>query len=314
MSLYSETNLAILLGLAGLISGLTVRKISSFRRVQNILIVAGINSTVAFLFLLMKFEGDTYYTLRGIFWSSAFLIGAMLIFANVARPKQAAGELLSDEAKSQAAQRQDTTGRAMWFFQIWWVALTKPREETYLELIENQKPSWIKGYWWVFASGLLGGVLGFFVTGEILSDIFYSPGILAIILVFALAFGILSVTGFTLDSLIAHVTANAQGGKGTYPAFSYLWAAINAPVMGINSFLVALGIVRTSYSLKDASWISGLTIFIILGLIYTAFLGIVAIIGTRKLDLRQSLIAVIPSRVYLAAAVIALSVFLSNLT
>ena len=299
MDIYSESTLAILVGLTGMLSGLAVKKISNFRHFQDILIAVAINAGFAFLISIYKY-GDTYYASRVMTSSSVFLVVGMIIFATVVRPKQIIKSQSIDVIMPNLGQSLDFTGKVMWFYQIWWTAFTKPKEANYLELAENKKASWQKAYWWVFVSGFSGGVLGF-AMGE---------GVDLTTLTFGIVLGILSLIGLVIESLVIHVVAQVEGGTGSYSSLLYLLSAINAPVMGINSFLVTLSIFKASND--PSAWLIGLTIFISLVLVYTAILGIIVTKSINKFTLLRSIIAAIPYRVLLIVVVIVLSIYLST--
>lgn len=166
-SIFSESSLAIWAGLAGFVSGLVMKKIGYFRRFQAILIAVGINLVFGFFFSIFKYQSfDSSDATRWIFWTSTFLISIMLILAPRVGPRQ----FSEGQQLPQTHQGLGAAGNILWFFQIWWTALTKPKETNYSELVENQKPSWLKAYWWAFATGFVGGVLGFLVTGDFYLD------------------------------------------------------------------------------------------------------------------------------------------------
>jgi len=301
-----ESFLAIWAGLAGFISGLVMKKIGYFRRFPAILIAFVLNVVFVSVFSFVKHDQDSSYTTTWIAWSSILLISLMLILAPRVGPRQIgeASQPLPTEQVSLA------TGKDPWFYQIWWVAFTKPAEANYLELIENQKPSWRKAYWWVFASGLSGGFLGVLATEEARSAISSDPVIGLIILLVELILGILAVTGFAVESFISQMIVRREGGQGNSTNLVYIRSAINAPIIGINSFLVAVGIAKVSSSSDSSYWLAFLPFLMCIGLVYTAVLGIIATKATNKFAILRSAIAVIPYRLFLIIIIIAASIFL----
>lgn len=294
MSFSSEPILAIWAGLAGFIAGLVMKKIGYFRRFQAILIAFVLNVVFVSVFSFVN-DFDSSYTTTWIAWSSILLISLMLILA----PQVGLRQIGAAQQSPQSYQVSLATGKDAWFYQIWWTVFTKPKEANYLELTENKKASWQKAYWWVFASGLSGGVLGFF---EIIEE-----GV-STTLTFGIVLGILSLIGFVIESLVIYVVAQVEGGTGSYSSLVYLLSAINAPIMGINSFLVTLSLVKGSNN--PSAWLIGLTIFISLVLVYTAILGIITTKATNKFSLTRSIVAVLPYRILLIIVIIVVSIYL----
>jgi len=309
MSFSSESILAIWAGLAGFISGLVMKKIGYFRRFPALLIAFVLNVVFVSVLSLVKYDGDSSsYTTTWTVWSSILLISLMLIFAPRVGTRQI-GEPLQSPPSEQVSL---ITGKAPWFYQIWWIAFTKSGETHYLELIENQKPSWQKAYWWVFASGIAGGFLGFLATGEARSKISSEPAeSILIILLVELILGILAVTGFAVESFISQMIVHLEGGQGNSTNLVYIRSAINAPIIGINSFLVTVGLAKASSDPSYSSyWLAFLPFLICIGLVYTAVLGIIATRATNKFTILRSAIAVIPYRLFLIIIIIAASIFL----
>jgi len=307
INMNSESILTIWAGLAGFISGLVMKKIGYFRRFQAILIAFVLNVVFVSVFSLVKSDGDSSSTTTWIAWSSILLIFLMLILAPRVGPRQI-GEALPSLPTEQISH---ATGKDPWFYQIWWVAFTKPAEANYLELIENQKPSWRKAYWWVFASGIAGGFLGFLATGEARSKISSEPAeSILIILLVELILGILAVTGFAVESFISQMIVQLEGGRGNSTNLVYIRSAINAPIIGINSLLVAVGIAKVISFSDTQYWLAFLPFLICIGLVYTAVLGIIATKATNKFTILRSAIAVIPYRLFLIIIIIAASIFL----
>lgn len=306
MSNLLEPVLAIWAGLAGFISGLVMNKIGYFRRFQAILIAFVLNVVFVSVFSVVKYDGDSSYTTMWIVWSSILLISIMLIFAPRVRLRQ----IGAAQQSPQTDQVSLATGKDPWFYQIWWIALTNPGEANYLELLENQKPSWLKAYWWVFASGLSGGFLGVLATEEARSAISSDPTIGLIILLVVLILDILAVTGFAVESFISQMIVRLEGGQGNSTNLVYIQSAINAPIIGINSFLVAVGIAKVS---SDASyWLAFLPFLICIALVYTTVLGIIAVKATNKFTILRSAIAVVPYRLFLIIIIIAASTYLRH--
>lgn len=306
INMSSESFLAIWAGLAGFISGLVMKKIGYFRRFQAILIALVPNVVFVSVFSIVKYDGDSSYTTMWIVWSSILLIFIMLILA----PRVGLRQIGAAQQSPHTDQGSLATGKSPWFYQIWWVAFTKPGETNYLELLENQRPSWLKAYWWIFVSGLTGGFLGVPVTEEARSQLSSDPAAILIISVVGLILGILAVTGFAVESFISQIIVHLAGGQGNSTNLVYIRSAINAPIMGINSFLVAVGIAKVLSSSDAWYWLAFLPFLICIGLVYTAVLGIIATKATNKFTILRSAIAVIPYRLFLIIIIIAASMYL----
>ena len=300
MSSILEPVLAIWAGLAGFISGLVMKKIGYFRRFQAILIAFVLNVVFVSVFSVVKYDGDSSYTTMWIVGSSILLISIMLILA----PRVGLKQIGEAQPSPLTDQGSFATEKNPWFYQIWWIALIKPGETHYLELIENQRSSWQKAYWWIFASGIAGGVLGMLTTG---GSYFDSSSFLTLFLV-GLILGLFSVTGFIVDSVVTHGIAQLEVGQGNYTNLVYLLSAINAPIIGINSFLVAVGIAKVS---SDPSyWLAFLPFLICIGLVYTTGLGIIATKATNKFTILRSAIAAIPYRLFLIIIIMVAAIYL----
>jgi len=304
MNINSESGWAIWAGLAGFISGLVMKKIGYFRRFQALLIAFILNVVFVSVFSFVN-NFDSSNTTTRIVWSSILLISLMLIFAPRVGLRQ-----IGEPLQSPTDQVSLATGKDPWFYQIWWIALTNAGEANYLELIENQKPSRQKAYWWVFASGIAGGFLGFLATEESRSQISSDPATILIILLVGLILGILAVTGFAVESFISQMIVRREGGQGNSTNLVYIRSAINAPIIGINSFLVAVGIAKVLLFSDTSYWLAFLPFLICIGLVYTAALGIIATKATNNFTILRSAIAVIPYRLCLIIIIIAVSTYL----
>src|SRR5262245_37331023 len=117
--------LAVLVGMAGMISGLAVKKVRDFRRLRDILIAVAINAGFALLFSAYKYGGfDFYYINKVVIWSSVFLVVGMLLLAPVVRRPQVVEGQFSADAKPQIDQDPGFTRSSMRFYQIWLTAIT----------------------------------------------------------------------------------------------------------------------------------------------------------------------------------------------
>lgn len=142
-------------------------------------------------------------------------------------------------------------GIAGWF-QVWMKAVTKPNEQTFIEISEDPNASTRNAYIWVFAVGTLSTIL------QVILQAIYSalgvapamppiPGLeeftaqgasadtspligLVVGLCLSPLGGGLSVLFFALFTAIVQWIAKLFGGLGTYDKLLYTFAAISVPV------------------------------------------------------------------------------------
>jgi hypothetical protein len=152
-------------------------------------------------------------------------------------------------------------GRAGWL-PVWIKAVTKPSEQTFVDITEHPNMNARTAYIWVFIAGTISAILQAFATairaatgvGSQLQNI---PGLeqylpqstgegagFGISLVSGLCAspfaGLLSVVFFALFVAIIQWIAKLFGGTGTYEKMLYAFAAITVPFTIISSLFVLL--------------------------------------------------------------------------
>jgi hypothetical protein len=155
-------------------------------------------------------------------------------------------------------------GPAGWF-PVWIKAVTKPNEQTFIDITENPDAKAKTAYIWVFIAGTLSGVIQAFVaaitaaTGAV-SPLQQIPGLEQYIpqstggggsvgaaLIGGLCgsplAGLLSVAVFALGVAIVQWIAKLFGGTGTYEKLLYAFAAIWTPFMVVSSVFALLGLI-----------------------------------------------------------------------
>ena len=144
-------------------------------------------------------------------------------------------------------------GLAGWF-RVWMKAITKPNEQTFIDITEHPDAQPKTAYIWIFLVGTLSTI----VTG-LIQAILVAAGvssqlgvqgagssvgvsIFATICASPIAGGI-SVLFFALGIAIVQWIAKLFGGTGTYDKLVYAVAAISVPFSLVSMFLVPLNVV-----------------------------------------------------------------------
>lgn len=155
-------------------------------------------------------------------------------------------------------------GPAGWL-PVWIKAVTKPNEQTFIDITEHPDAKAKTAYIWVFIAGTLSGIIQAFAaaittaTGAV-SPLQQIPGLEQYIpqstggggsvgaaLIGGLCgsplAGLLSVAIFALGVAIVQWIAKLFGGTGTYEKLLYAFAAIWTPFMVVSSVFALLGLI-----------------------------------------------------------------------
>ena len=166
---------------------------------------------------------------------------------------------------SSSGSGSGTSGVAGWVA-IWIKALTKPSEQTFIDLTESPDANAKTAYIWVFIAGTLGGIIQAFASAirmatGVASQFSQIPGLEKYFphtagggggsFVFSLFAGIcaapfaglLSVVFFALFIAIIQWIAKLFGGTGTYEKLLYAFAAITVPFTVISSVFALLSVI-----------------------------------------------------------------------
>lgn len=153
-------------------------------------------------------------------------------------------------------------GPAGWL-SIWIKAITKPSEQTFIEITESVNATLRTAFIWVFIAGTLSGIAqvliqaayaamgttpqipgleqfsqqpgagdGGFVIGSLVGGLCASP-----------LFGLLSVLFFAIGIAITQWIAKLFGGTGTFEKLAYASAAISVPFTLISTVLTLVGVI-----------------------------------------------------------------------
>jgi hypothetical protein len=139
--------------------------------------------------------------------------------------------------------------------EAWTRALTRPREETFIELINDPTASFGRAATWIFVSSLIASVLFgilWFIGFQLglmsslaqqpeLAEMFPS-GMLAggfgvAMLCFLPLFAVGTVIGITIQVAIVQFIAGTFGGNGTFTDLFYATSAFYAPFLLLNAVL-----------------------------------------------------------------------------
>jgi hypothetical protein len=149
-------------------------------------------------------------------------------------------------------------GVAGWF-QVWKTAVTKPNEQTFIDLTESPDASSKTAYLWAFIVGTVSGI-----AQAILQAIYTAtgttptiPGLeqfmpsggdpraagvsLLVMLCLSPVFGAIYTLFFALGVAIVQWIAKLFGGKGSYEKLLYAIAAISVPFTLVSAVLILLG-------------------------------------------------------------------------
>jgi hypothetical protein len=201
-----------------------------------------------------------------------------------------------DQMPSNDPVMESKPGIAGWF-QVWMKAVTKPNEQTFIEISEDPNASSKNAYIWIFVVGTLSTILQT-ILQAIYSALGVAPAMPAIpgmeefttqsagtgSPLISLAVGLclsplgggLAVLFFALFTAIVQWIAKLFGGSGTYDKLLYAFAAISVPV----------SLVTLVLTLFSAIPIVGICIGIFsFGIsIYALVLQVMAVKGVNRFD------------------------------
>lgn len=137
----------------------------------------------------------------------------------------------------------ETPGRPLAWYEVWWIALTKPTLSGYATLLRDPLLSQWRAYWWTFLTSLVlyliiipislssPAQVGQFKTLlDVRDPATVNVAIIIATIVLSLVFAVLSIFGLMLNALFYNLLAKAFGGTGTFVRTLYLKAAYNAPL------------------------------------------------------------------------------------
>jgi len=139
------------------------------------------------------------------------------------------------------------------FFQVWMNALTKPNEQTFVEIASSANAKSTTAFLWVFLASLVQFLVSSLVQGAYMNQVmrqfgssgqFGGGGGLGSTLITAVCgapiAAVISVVFFAIFVGVVQFVAKMFGGRGTFDQLAYVLAAITAPFSLVSSVLTLL--------------------------------------------------------------------------
>lgn len=141
----------------------------------------------------------------------------------------------------------ETPGRPLMWYEVWWMALTQPNLPAYDTLLRDPMQSMGRTFWWTFLSSIVTWLFVFLwvlinpsfaselnqLRGSTSMAVFVAFGLF--VFVFVGAF--LNIIFLIINAGFFHLLAKAFGGIGTFSRVLYLKAAYNAPFSIVSTFV-----------------------------------------------------------------------------
>lgn len=162
-----------------------------------------------------------------------------------------------EQIPSNSPIMQPTPGVSGWL-PTWIKAVTKPSEQTFIEITSSPEASSKTAFLWVFIAGTLSGLVSGLIQMALLAAGVQPQGFgqfsgaagrgigtgLGIAICSAPISGLLSVIGLAIGVAIIQWIAKLFGGTGTFEKLAYAIAAITVPVTLVAMFLTPLSAVQ----------------------------------------------------------------------
>jgi hypothetical protein len=136
------------------------------------------------------------------------------------------------------------------FYQNWVKALTKPNEQTYLEIANSPDAKSTTAYLWVFIASVVSSLFTLIVQGSVLRAQLAQAGVgdsqngvLGVVVTLLCGTPIAAALGtlfFAIYVAIIQWIAKMFGGKGTNDQMAYTFAAISVPYSLVSSVFILL--------------------------------------------------------------------------
>lgn len=156
-----------------------------------------------------------------------------------------------EQIPSNSPMMESASGAAGWL-PTWIKAVTKPNEQTFIEIASSPEASSKTAFIWVFIAGTLSGLVSGLMQLILQFAGFQSQGYgqfaagrgigasFGIAICGAPVAGLLSVLFFAIGVAIMQWVAKLFGGTGTFEKLAYALAAISVPVSLVSMFLTPL--------------------------------------------------------------------------
>ncbi len=178
------------------------------------------------------------------------------------------------DEQSNAPMSAEPAGIAGWF-SVWMAAVTKPNEQTFVDMANSGNAKATTAYIWVFIGSLVSFFLASLVQGAAMRQIMQQYGVdgqagggIGTTLITAICgapiAAVISVVVFAVVVAIVQFIAKMFGGKGTFDQLAYALAAISTPfvlISGVLTLLSAIPLVGLCFSV--VSLIAGLYVLVL---------------------------------------------------
>ena len=160
-----------------------------------------------------------------------------------------------EQMPSNTPVMESKPGPAGWL-PVWIKAVTKPYEQTFVDITEHPDVSSKTAYIWVFIAGTISGIIQAFSTtirmatgvgSQYLPQTTGGGGSVGVSLIGGLCAsplaGLFSVIFFALFAAVIQWIAKLFGGTGTYEKLLYALAAITVPFTIVSSLFILLSVI-----------------------------------------------------------------------
>lgn len=187
--------------------------------------------------------------------------------------------------QSNAPISTEPTGVAGWF-SVWMKAITKPNEQTFVEMANSGNAKATTAYIWVFIGSLISFFMASLVQNAMVANFMQSAGVdsstystglgggLMTALCGAPIGAVISVVMFAIVTAIVQWVAKMFGGRGTFDQLAYTLAAVYVPfslIGGVLTLLSAIPYVGLCFSAVS-----------ILASLYALVLQVMAVKGVNQ--------------------------------
>jgi len=178
------------------------------------------------------------------------------------------------DEQSNAPMSAEPAGIMGWV-SVWMAAVTKPNEQTFVEMANSGNAKATTAYIWVFISSLVSFFFASLVQGAAMRQIMQQydmagqvGGSIGTTLITAICgapiAAVISVVVFAVVVAIVQFLAKMFGGKGTFDQLAYALAAISTPfalISGVLTLLSAIPLVGLCFSV--VSLVAGLYVLVL---------------------------------------------------
>ena len=156
------------------------------------------------------------------------------------------------DEQSNAPMPVPPSGMASWF-PVWMAVVTKPNEQTFVEMANSSNAKATTAYIWVFIGSLVSSLLASLVQNAAMRQMMQQYGMnsqfgngsvgtrLITVICGAPVAAVISVIVFAVVVGIVQFLAKSFGGRGTFDQLAYTFAAIYTPFALVSGVLALLG-------------------------------------------------------------------------